>query len=255
LKATIVTRSPVQIFPLPGLPEIRPADNLARLVLGALRMQEFHVAAGDVLVIAQKIVSKAEGRIISLDSIVPSERAAKWAQEWGKDARVIELVRREAKRIIRMERGLIIAETHHGFVCANAGIDLSNADEGTAILLPDDPDASARALQTRLAESLAVDIGIIISDTFGRPWREGLVNVALGVAGVAALIDYRGERDASGKLLQATIIALADELASAAELVMGKADRVPVAIIRGVANAGTGSGRDLIRPAERDLFR
>jgi coenzyme F420-0:L-glutamate ligase/coenzyme F420-1:gamma-L-glutamate ligase len=179
----------------------------------------------------------------------------KWAQEWGKDSRVIELVLREAKRIIRMERGVIIAETSHGFVCANTGIDLSNAADGTAILLPEDPDASARALQTRLGENLGVDIGVIISDTFGRPWREGLVNVALGVAGVAALIDYRGERDANGKLLQATIIALADELASAAELVMGKADRVPVAIIRGVARASNGSGRDLIRPEEKDLFR
>jgi coenzyme F420-0:L-glutamate ligase/coenzyme F420-1:gamma-L-glutamate ligase len=255
LKATFVTRSPVQIFPLPGLPEIRRGDDLARLILGALRMQEFRVAAGDVFVIAQKVVSKAEGRVVLLDSIVPSTRAAKWAAEWGKDPRVIELVLRESKRIIRMERGVIIAETSHGFVCANAGIDLSNADEGTAILLPEDPDASARALQTRLGESLGADIGIIISDTFGRPWREGLVNVALGVAGVAALIDYRGERDAGGKLLQATIIALADELASAAELVMGKADRVPVAIIRGVANAPPGSGRDLIRPEERDLFR
>ena len=250
-----MARPPVQIFPLPGLPEIRPGDDLARLILGAVRMQEFSIASGDVLVIAQKIVSKAEGRIVSLDSIVPSERAAKWAQEWAKDPRVIELVLRESKRIIRMERGVIIAETRHGFVCANAGIDLSNADDGTAILLPDDPDASARALQSRLGEALHADIGIIISDTFGRPWREGLVNVALGVAGVAPLIDYRGERDAGGKLLQATIIAIGDELASAAELVMGKADRVPVAIIRGAASAGAGSGRDLIRPEERDLFR
>jgi coenzyme F420-0:L-glutamate ligase/coenzyme F420-1:gamma-L-glutamate ligase len=250
-----VTRTPVQILPLPGLPEIRPGDDLARLILGAVRMQDFRVAAGDVFVVAQKIVSKAEGRIVPLGSISPSARAAKWAADWSKDSRVIELVLREAKRIVRMERGLIVAETSHGFVCANAGIDLSNADEGAAILLPEDPDASARALQIRLGESLGVDIGIIISDTFGRPWREGLVNVALGVAGIAPLIDYRGARDANGKLLQATIIALADELASAAELVMGKADRVPVAIIRGVANAGNGSGRDLIRPEEKDLFR
>ena len=255
LKATFVTRPPVQILPLAGLPEIRPGDDLARFILGAVRMQDYQVAAGDVFVIAQKIVSKAEGRIVSLDSIVPSSRAAKWAAEWGKDPRVIELVLRESKRIIRMERGVIVAETSHGFVCANAGIDLSNADEGTAILLPIDPDVSAFALQTRLGQALGIDIGIIISDTFGRPWREGLVNVALGVAGVAAIIDYRGERDANGKLLQATIIALADELASAAELVMGKADRVPVAIIRGVANTPPGSGRDLIRPEEKDLFR
>ncbi len=255
LKATFVTRSSVQIFPLPGLPEIRPGDDLTCLVLGALRMQQIPIVGDDIFVIAQKIVSKAEGRIVSLDSIVPSARAAKWASDWSKDPRVIELVLRESKRIIRMEQGVIVAETSHGFVCANAGIDLSNADEGTAILLPENPDASARVLQTRLSEALGADIGIIISDTFGRPWREGLVNVALGVAGVSPLTDYRGERDANGKLLQATIIALADELASAAELVMGKADRVPVAIIRGVASAGKGSGRDLIRPEEKDLFR
>jgi coenzyme F420-0:L-glutamate ligase/coenzyme F420-1:gamma-L-glutamate ligase len=254
-KQTSVARSSVQIFPLSGLPEIRRGDDLARLILGAVRMQRFQIATGDVFVIAQKIVSKAEGRIVSLDSLVPSGGAIKWAQEWGKDARVIELVLRESQRIIRMERGIIIAETSQGFICANAGIDLSNADEGTAILLPEDPDASARALNTRLRESFGTDIGIIISDTFGRPWREGLVNVALGVAGVAPLIDYRGARDANGKLLQATIIAIADELASAAELVMGKSDRVPVAIIRGVAGAGDGTGRDLIRPAEKDIFR
>ena len=246
-----MARSPVQIFPLPGLPEIRPGDDLTRLILGAVRMQEFRVAAGDVFVIAQKIVSKAEGRIVSLDSIVPSTRAAEWAQEWGKDPRVIELVLRESKRIIRMERGVIIAETRHGFVCANAGIDLSNAEEDTAILLPEDPDASAGCMPGGGgATSRHHHLRHV------RPsWREGLVNVALGVAGVDALTDYRGEHDANGKLLQATIIALADELASAAELVMGKADRVPAAIIRGVARAGNGTGRDLIRPEEKDLFR
>jgi coenzyme F420-0:L-glutamate ligase/coenzyme F420-1:gamma-L-glutamate ligase len=246
----------MHIFPLPGLPEIGPGDDLARLIADAARAQEFTLVTGDILVIAQKIVSKAEGQIVQLDSIAPSERAAKWAKEWGKDARVIELVLRESKRIVRMERGIIIAETRHGFVCANAGIDLSNAQDGTAILLPADPDASARALQIRLSGEFAADIGVVISDTFGRAWREGLVNVALGVAGLAPLIDYRGKPDANGKLLQATIIALADELASAAELVMGKSKRVPVAIIRGVrTKAPSGSGRDLIRPAEKDLFR
>jgi coenzyme F420-0:L-glutamate ligase/coenzyme F420-1:gamma-L-glutamate ligase len=246
----------MHIFPLPGLPEIGPGDDLARLIADAARAQEFTLVTGDILVIAQKIVSKAEGQIVQLDSIAPSERAAKWAKEWGKDARVIELILRESKRIVRMERGIIIAETRHGFVCANAGIDLSNAQDGTAILLPADPDASARALQIRLSGEFAADIGVVISDTFGRAWREGLVNVALGVAGLAPLIDYRGKPDANGKLLQATIIALADELASAAELVMGKSKRVPVAIIRGVrTKAPSGSGRDLIRPAEKDLFR
>ena len=179
-----------------------------------------------------------------------------WAKAWDKDARAVELVLRESKRIVRMGRGIIISETSHGVVCANAGIDLSNAPAGTAILLPVDPDGSALALKQRLDASLQSNISVIVSDTFGRAWREGLVNVALGVAGLAALIDYRGEKDTSGKELQATIIALADELASAAELVMGKSDRIPLAVIRGVyAPSREGRGRDLIRPADKDLFR
>jgi len=249
-------QSPIQIFPLSGLPEINPDDDLARLLAEALRAQRFSLQPGDILVIAQKIVSKAEGRIVGLDSIIPSERAVEWAKAWDKDARAVELVLRESKRIVRMERGVIISETQHGFVCANAGIDLSNAPDGTAILLPLDPDASARALKAKLDPAFETNIGIIISDTFGRAWREGLINMALGVAGLAPLIDYRGQTDSGGKVLQATIIALADELASAAELVMGKSDRVPVAIIRGIRTPSQeGSGRDLIRPAERDLFR
>jgi coenzyme F420-0:L-glutamate ligase/coenzyme F420-1:gamma-L-glutamate ligase len=246
----------IQIFPLHGLPEIKPGDDLAQLIAGALRAQGLQIQAGDILVIAQKIVSKAEGRIVDLNSLTPSERAIAWAKAWDKDARAVELVLRESKRIVRMERGIIIAETQHGYVCANSGVDLSNAPEGTAIVLPVDPDASARTLRHSLDEAFQADIGIIISDTFGRPWREGLVNVALGVAGLAPLIDYRGRTDSGGKLLQATIIALADELASAAELVMGKSEGVPVAIIRGVKAAPReGSGLNLIRPAEKDLFR
>ena len=246
----------IEIFPLPGLPEIKPGDDLARLIADAVIAQEFRIEPGDVFVIAQKIVSKAEGRVVSLSSVYPSARAVQWARDWDKDARVIELVLRESKRILRMERGIIIAETRHGFVCANAGVDLSNAENGTAILLPDDPDASACGLQASFSDTFGVRIGIIISDTFGRTWREGLVNVALGVAGVAPLIDYRGQKDAGGKILQATLIAAGDELASAAELVMGKADRLPVAIIRGFeSSANSGSGRDLIRAPELDLFR
>ena len=248
--------SPLQIFPLPGLPEVNPRDDLARLIAGAAAAADFRAEAGDIFVIAQKIVSKAEGAVVALSSIAPSPRATQWAKAWDKDARAVELVLREAKRIVRMERGIIIAETRHGFVCANAGIDLSNAAEGTAILLPDDADASARALQTGLSGLFGCAVGIIVADTFGRAWREGLVNVALGVAGFAPLIDYRGEKDSGGKTLQATIIATADELASAAELVMGKLGRVPVAIVRGFAAKGTeGSGRDLIRPAGKDFFR
>ncbi len=246
----------VQIFPLPGLPEVKAGDDLSRLIVAAARSQDLGIAEGDVFVVAQKIVSKAEGRIVRLDSIAPSERAWAWAKTWNKDARVIELVLREGKRIVRMERGVIIAETQHGFVCANAGVDVSNAEDGTAILLPENPDASARMLQAQLSAAFAIQVGVIISDTFGRAWREGLVNVALGVAGLAPLIDYRGQTDANGKLLQATIIAIADEIASAAELVMGKAERIPVAIVRGArTDTRSGSGADLIRPADKDLFR
>ena len=255
-ESRVVPQSAIEIFPFTGLPEIRPGDDLARLIAEAAIAQELRIAPRDIFIVAQKIVSKAEGQIVPLGSVRPSERAAQWARQWGKDARVIELVLRESKRILRMERGIIIAETRHGFVCANAGVDLSNAENDTAILLPQDPDASALVLHARLGEAFGVEIGIVISDTFGRAWREGLVNVALGMAGVAPLIDYRGQTDANGKPLQATIIAAGDELASAAELVMGKADGVPVAIIRGFTRtAASGAGRDLIRPAERDLFR
>jgi coenzyme F420-0:L-glutamate ligase/coenzyme F420-1:gamma-L-glutamate ligase len=255
-KENAVPHTPIQIFPLAGLPEVKAGDDLARLIVEAAGRADFRVAVGDLFVVAQKIMSKSEGRVVGLDTIRPSNRALAWAAEWAKDARVIELVLRESKRIVRMEKGIIIAETSHGFVCANAGVDISNAPEGTAILLPLDPDASARALQMRLCGAFAVPVGVIVSDTFGRAWREGLVNVALGVAGMAPLIDYRGLHDANGKPLQATIIAVADELASAAELVMGKSDGVPLAIVRGIASLSReGTGRDLIRPAEKDLFR
>jgi len=247
---------PVEIFPLPGLPDVRSGDDIAGSLAQAVRAQDTRVVEDDIFVVAQKLVSKSEGRIVRLDRVAPSERARAWAQAWSKDARIVELVLRESKRIVRMERGIIIAETHHGFVCANAGVDVSNVEEGTAILLPENPDASARALQVRLSESFGCHVGVIVSDTFGRAWREGLVNVALGVAGLAPLLDYRGRHDASGRPLQATVIAVADELAAAAELVMGKSDRIPVAIIRGAKIATrSGSGADLIRSAEKDLFR
>jgi len=247
---------PIQILPLPGLPEIRSGDDIAGAIVHAARAHDMRIVGDDIFVVAQKIVSKAEARIVRLDQVAPSERARVWAEQWSKDARVVELVFRESKRIVRMERGVIIAETHHGFVCANAGVDVSNADEGTAILLPQDPDASARTLQMRLSEAFACHVGVIVSDTFGRAWREGLVNVALGVAGLTPLLDYRGQTDANGKPLQATVIAVADELASAAELVTGKSDRIPVAIIRGAPIASrSGTGADLIRPADKDLFR
>ena len=251
-----MARSPIQIFPIAGLPEVKAGDDLPQWIVKSLSSGGAPVSAGDVLVVAQKIVSKAEGRFVPLESVEPSERAFRWASEYQKDPRVIELVLREASRIVRMERGVIVAETRHGFVCANAGVDVSNVPEGMALLLPEDPDRSASELRERLTKTFGLPVGVIISDTFGRPWREGLVNVALGVAGIAPLLDYRGQRDASGKLLQATLIAIADEIASAAELVMGKSDGVPLAIVRGLdASGAPGTGRDLIRPAERDIFR
>jgi len=250
------TSFPIEIIPLMGLPEVASGDDVARLLAEAAREQGLVPRQRDVFVVAQKIVSKAEGRIVRLDTIKPSERAERWAAEYHKDPRVIEIVLSEASSIVRMERGVIIAKTRHGFVCANAGVDLSNAPEGTALLLPEDPDRSARKLQEQLARAFGVQLGVIISDTFGRPWREGLVNVALGVAGMAPLVDYRGQRDAHGKTLQATVIAIADELAASAGLVMGKLNRVPVAVIRGVPlSDGTGTGRELIRPPDKDLFR
>jgi coenzyme F420-0:L-glutamate ligase/coenzyme F420-1:gamma-L-glutamate ligase len=248
--------SPVQIIPLMGLPEIAPGDDIARLLAEAAKRQEFIPREGDVFVVAQKIVSKAEGRIVYLDTVEPSERAERWAAEYQKDPRLIEVVLREASRIVRMERGVIIAETRHGYVCANAGVDLSNAPAGAALLLPKDPDGSAGVLQEQLARIFGFHMAVIISDTFGRPWREGLVNVALGVAGMTPLIDYRGLRDVHGRTLLASVIATADELAAAAGLVMGKLSRVPVAVVRGMKlPEGEGSGCDLIRAANRDLFR
>jgi coenzyme F420-0:L-glutamate ligase/coenzyme F420-1:gamma-L-glutamate ligase len=246
----------IRIIPVCGIPEIRSGDDLAALISTSLRDGNCRVMRNDIFVVAQKIVSKAEGRIVLLESVMPSRKAADWADQWGKDPRIVELVLRESKSILRMERGIIISETRHGFICANAGVDASNAGENSAILLPENPDESARVLQSGLQECFKLPVGVIISDTFGRAWREGLVNVALGVSGLHALTDYRGTRDADGKLLNATIIATADEIASAAELVMGKADHIPVAIVRGFTQTvPSGSGRDLIRPTERDLFR
>jgi coenzyme F420-0:L-glutamate ligase / coenzyme F420-1:gamma-L-glutamate ligase len=254
-RAPLVSET-IQIFSIGGLPEIVAGDDLASLIVGAAKANGCTIAAGDVFVVAQKIISKAEGRTVALDSIRPSERAARWAAEYKKDPRLIELVLREAKRIVRMERGVIVAETSHGFVCANAGVDASNVPDGTALLLPEDPDRSASALRDRLAVAFGTQCAVIISDTFGRPWREGLVNVAIGVAGISPLLDYRGQRDTTGKLLSATIIAIADEIASAAELAMGKTSRMPVAIVRGMRTSGDGGkARELIRAPEIDIFR
>jgi coenzyme F420-0:L-glutamate ligase/coenzyme F420-1:gamma-L-glutamate ligase len=246
----------IRISAVPGLPEITPDADLVGLVAQAIRAKGLRVGSGDIFVVAQKIVSKAEGRIVPLSSVKPSDRATQWATEHGKDPRMIELVLREARRIVRMERGVLIVETHHGQVCANAGVDASNTPQDAATLLPLDPDRSASELAEGWSREFAVPIAVIVSDTFGRPWREGLANVAIGVAGLSPLLDYRGQPDSSDRPMQATVIAVADELASAAELVMGKTAGIPVAIVQGfISTTRKGSARDLIRPADQDLFR
>ena len=246
----------IQIIGLRGIPEITAGDDLSARIVEAAGEAGLQIRDRDIFVVAQKVVSKAEGRVIELDSVYPSEQALEWATEHGKDARLVEVVLRETRRLVRQERGVMICETRHGFICANAGVDNSNVAPGYVVLLPEDPDASARQIQTALEETFGGRLAVIVSDTFGRPWREGLTNVALGVAGIAPLLDYRGQLDSFGQLLHVTMIAVADELASAAELVMGKSDRVPVAVIRGFPfEARFASALELVRPAEKDLFK
>ena len=248
--------SKIEIIGISGIPEVGEGDDVAALIITALGNSEVKISNGDVLVIAQKIVSKAEGRLVRLDTVEPGDRALEWSRTYEKDPRVVEVVLRETRRIVRMERGVLISETEHGFVCANAGVDTSNVAEGTVALLPKDPDGSAVLIRSSLEVEFGIRIAVIISDTFGRPWREGLVNVALGVAGMASLIDYRGQMDSHGNALKVTVMAVADELASAAELVMKKSAGVPVVIIRGYAyQSSESSGRELIRLPELDLFR
>ena len=226
------------------------------MLYDALVAQGTPLQDGDILVVTQKIVSKAEGCLVHLDTVMPSALALEWAERWNKDARVVELVLRESRRIVRMERGVIISETRHGLVCANAGVDLSNVGGDRATLLPPDPDASAERLRTSLQAASGARVGVIITDTHGRAWREGQINLAIGVAGLEALRHFEGQIDPTGYELRVTLLATADELASAAELVMGKVDRVPAALVRGLARAlGSGSARELVRPAANDLFR
>jgi coenzyme F420-0:L-glutamate ligase / coenzyme F420-1:gamma-L-glutamate ligase len=239
----------ISILPVEGLPEIGEGDDLAALIA-----QRAELADGDVLVLAQKVVSKAEGRVVRLDEVEPSEQARELAGTG--DPRQLEVILRESVRFVRVRPPLVIAETRHGFVCASAGVDASNAPEpGSVVLLPEDPDASAVRLREGLRKLTGADIGVIVSDSFGRPWRQGTTDVAIGLAGVKPLLDLKGVRDPTGYELHATVIAVADELAGAAELVLGKTDRVPAAVIRGVDALGEGSARDLVMPPERDLFR
>ena len=237
------------MIPVEGIPEVREGDDLAALLAAAAAFED-----EDVLVVAQKIVSKAEGRVVSLDGVEPSEAARELAGD--EDPRRLEVILREAARIVRVRPPLVIAETRHGFVCASAGVDASNAaGPGTLVLLPLDPDASATRIRLGLLERTGRAVGVVVSDSFGRAWRQGTTDVAIGVAGLRPLLDLRGVRDPTGYELHATTIAVADEIAGAAELVMGKTNGVPAAIVRGLDVAGEGSARELMMPPERDLFR
>jgi coenzyme F420-0:L-glutamate ligase/coenzyme F420-1:gamma-L-glutamate ligase len=243
----------LRVIALEGLPELEEGDDLAALLVEAATGVG-GLDAGDVLVVAQKAVSKVEGRVVDLDTIEPSERARELAGD--ADARRLEVIIGETREIVRSRPPLVIAETRHGFVCASAGVDASNAKgPGTLVLLPVDPDASAAVLRAEILRRTGVDVGVIVSDSFGRAWRRGTTDVALGVAGVTAVLDLGGERDATGYELHATQIAVADEIAGAAQLVMGKTDGIPAAIVRGLSLRGEGRGGDLVMPRERDLFR
>ena len=243
--------SRIELIALDGIPEVHPGDDLAALIAAAVSSSGIGLQADDVVVVTQKVVSKAEGRIVELASVQPSELAQRWANRWEKDPRQVELVLRESAAIVRMAPGgLIIGRTRHGFVCANAGVDVSNVGSGdVATLLPEDPDASAAALRDRLGAP------VVISDSFGRPWRNGIVNVAIGVAGLEAVVDLRGQPDAAGRIMRATVIAVADELASAADLAGGKVGQRPVVVVRGYDWVpSTAGGAPLIMEPERDLF-
>lgn len=244
----------LRVLPLEGVPELRAGDDLAGLLADAAA-RAGGLEHGDVVVVAQKAVSKVEGRIVRLAEVQPSRRARELAGADG-DPRHVEVILRESRELVRARPPLVISETRHGFVCASAGVDASNTpDDETLVLLPLDPDASARALREGLRAATGQVVGVIVSDSFGRAWRQGTTDVALGVAGLPALLDLRGTLDGRGRELQSTQIAVADEIAGAAELVLGKARGVPAAIVRGLDLAGDGSGADLLMPRERDLFR
>jgi coenzyme F420-0:L-glutamate ligase/coenzyme F420-1:gamma-L-glutamate ligase len=247
----------IRIIPVRGIPEVKPGDDLAAVIGDAVDAQGLTLADGDVIVVAQKVVSKAQGDLVTLTEIEPSVLALEFAGAFDKDPRHVEVVLREARRVVRMERGVLIVETKHGFICANAGVDTSNIGGSEVLsLLPPDPDGSAQGLLLALEHRFGVRLAVIISDTFGRPWREGQTNIAIGAAGMLPLRSYVGQADDYGYEMRVTSLAVADELAGAAELVQGKVDRVPVAVVRGaVYERGDGGAHMLVRPPERDLFR
>jgi coenzyme F420-0:L-glutamate ligase/coenzyme F420-1:gamma-L-glutamate ligase len=240
----------IQLIPVHGLPEIREGDDLGELIVARADLEE-----GDIVVVAQKAVSKAEGRVIRIDSLQPSEKARELAGD-ERDPREVEAVLREAKQIIRERGPLVIAQTRHGFICASAGVDHSNAPEpGMLVLLPVDPDASARRIRDHLRAAAGVDVGVVVTDSFGRPFRQGTTDVAIGVAGIPSIIDLRGTKDRIGYELRSSRVAIADEIAAAADLARGKADGVPVVVVRGLRLAGDGTAQELVIEPELDLFR
>lgn len=252
-------RRELRIIPIPLADEVRTGDSVSGKLLAAIKRARLQLKQGDILVVKHKIISKAEGRFVALESIQPGKQSIAWARRYKLDARVIEIAINQSKSIIRRgkQNGVLITETHHGLICANSGVDVSNVDGGEhALLLPQDPDRSAAKIHGAINKHLRLYIPVIITDTFGRPWREGLTEVAIGIAGMKATCDYRGKRDSHGYPLRVSIEAVADELACAAGLVCGKLERVPACIIRGFPyQRAKGTARDLVRPAATDLFR
>ena len=247
----------LRAIPITGMGRIQAGDSVADAILAALRRQKLKLAPEDILVVTHKIVSKAEGRMVALDRVQPSPASRRWAARYHLDARVVQLTLQQAKRVVRRRRGVTITETAHGFVCANSGVDVSNVDGGRcAVLLPADPDRSAREIRRSIRKKLGVSVPVLITDSFGRPWREGLGEVAIGLAGMKPFRDFRGRHDPHGYELRASLEAVADELACMAGLACGKLSQSPACIIRGFRyQAASGSARQLIRPQSRDLFR
>jgi len=247
--------SSIQIIGLGGIPEISKGTDLAKIIVNASKRNRVSLQNGDVVVITQKIVSKAEGRIVKISSIEPSSFARRISKIMEKDPKVVEVILSETERVVKMVRGLIISQTKHGLVCANAGVDHSNVPRDRLCLLPISPDRSAKKLRSQIMKLTGAKISLVITDTFGRPWREGQTGVAIGLSGLRPLDDYKGKKDDFGNDLKVTLIAIADEIASASDLVMGKTDRTPVAIVRGYPVEGDGTAKALIRRASRDIFR
>src|SRR5215475_6900236 len=252
-----ILSSEIRLIPIRSIPEIRPGDDLGVTIVRAAQKMRLKLSDGDIITVAQKIISKAEGRLVNLESVTPSEFANEIANKQQRDPRLIEVILSESANIVRSDKHVLITETKHGFICANAGVDRSNVvGREWVSLLPVAPDDSALLLKTRIAEIVKVNAAVIITDTFGRAWREGLTNVAIGVGGIKPLKDLRGKADDHGKELTATLLAIADEIAAASGLLMRKTARIPVVLMRGYYfDHGDGSARELVRPKGRDLFR